>query len=123
EGQNVAIEYRWAEDHPDRLPSLATDLVAHRVAVLTTVLATAAAVAAKSATTTIPIVFAIGADPVKFDLVSNMARPSGNVTGASFLSNPLAAKLLLLLNEAVPSATRVGVLANPSNTNTKADTD
>jgi putative ABC transport system substrate-binding protein len=123
EGQNVAIEYRWAEGHSDRLPQLAADLVAHRVAVITTVLATAAVVAAKSVTTTIPIVFAIGADPVKYDFVSNMARPNGNLTGVSFLSNPLAAKLLQLLNEVVPSAKRIGVLANPSNPNTKNDTD
>jgi len=86
-------------------------------------LATAAALAAKLATTTIPIVFAIGADPVRFGLVSSMARPTGNITGVSFLGNVLAAKLVQLLKELMPAARRIGVLANPSNPNTKHDTD
>src|SRR5882724_3917575 len=123
EGRNVAIEYRWADDRSERLPELAADLAAQRIAALTTVLATAAALAAKLATTTIPIVFAIGADPVRFGLVSSMARPTGNITGVSFLGNVLAAKLVQLLKELMPAARRIGVLANPSNPNTKHDTD
>jgi putative ABC transport system substrate-binding protein len=123
EQQNVHIEYRWADDQVDRLPALAIDLAQRRVAVLTTVLATAAALAAKSATTTTPIVFAIGADPVKFNLVSSFGRPSGNVTGISFLSNALAAKMLELLLEVRPTAKTVTVLVNPANPNTKFDTD
>ncbi len=123
EGRNVATEYRWADDHLERLPALAAELAAQRIAVLTTVLATAAALAAKSATTATPIVFAIGADPVKFGLVSSIARPNGNITGISFLGNVLAAKLVQLLHELMPTAKRIGVLANPGNPNTKHDTD
>ena len=123
EGRSVAIEYRWADDHFERLPELAADLAARRVAVLTTVLATAGAIAAKSATTEIPIVFAIGADPVKFGLVSSIARPTGNITGVSFLGNILVAKQVQLLHELMPAAKRIGVLANPGNPNAKHDTD
>jgi putative ABC transport system substrate-binding protein len=123
EKQNVHIEYRGPIDQVDRLPALAIDLAQRRVAVLTTALATAAALAAKSATTSIPIVFAIGADPVKFNLVSSFGRPSGNVTGISFFSNALAAKMLELLHEVRPTAKTISVLANPANPNTKFDTD
>jgi putative ABC transport system substrate-binding protein len=122
EGRNVAIEYRWADNQHDRLPALAAELVARRVAVIVTGGATAAALAAKAATSTIPIVFAIGADPVKVGLVDSMKRPSGNVTGASFLANDLVAKQLQLLQALLPPASVIGVLANPDNPNSASDT-
>ena len=121
EGQNVAIEYRWAEDQVDRLPALAAELVGLRVAVIATVTATAAALAAKNATATIPIVFAIGADPVKVGLVASLNRPGGNVTGVSFLSNALVAKQMELLRELAPAAAAIGVLVNPGNPNAETD--
>jgi len=121
EGQNLKIEYRWAEDRLDQLPALAAELVAQRVSVLATANATAAAVAAKDATSTIPIVFTIGADPVQFGLVASLNRPGGNVTGVSRLSNALVAKQLELLREFLPAATELGLLVNPRNPNAEPD--
>jgi putative ABC transport system substrate-binding protein len=114
EGENVAIEYRWAENQTDRLPALAADLVRRRVAVIVTA-APPPAFAAKAATTTIPIVFNVGSDPVKLGLVASLARPGGNLTGISILSVELSAKRLELLREVVPRAIRVAVLVNPAN--------
>jgi putative ABC transport system substrate-binding protein len=122
EGQNLIIEYRWAEDQYDRLPALATELVGQRVSVIVTANATAAALAAKAATSTIPIVFIIGGDPVQFGLVATLNRPGGNVTGVSFLSNLLVAKQLEILQEFVPRASEFGLLVNPSNPNAESDT-
>jgi putative ABC transport system substrate-binding protein len=123
EGRNVAVEYRWADNQHDRLPTLAAELVAQRVAVIVTGGATAAALAAKAATSTIPIVFAIGADPVKLGLVDSMSRPSGNVSGATFLANDLVTKQLQLLQGLLPPASVIGVLVNPNNPNTAFDTE
>jgi ABC-type uncharacterized transport system substrate-binding protein len=113
QGENVAIEYRWA-DQFDRLTDLAAELVRKRVAVITTP-STPATIAAKAATTTIPIVFATGYDPVASGLVASLARPGGNLTGVNFLNNELAAKQLDLLRELVPGATRIAALVNPAN--------
>ena len=122
EGRNVTIEYRWANDRYDLLPALATDLVNRRVSALATGGATAAALAAKNATTTIPVVFSIGADPVKFGLVASLNRPGGNVTGVSFLANALMAKRLEVLGELLPGTDKFAVLINPSNPNAVSDT-
>src|SRR5262245_36297487 len=119
EGENVAIEYRWAENQIDRLPQLAAELVRQRVAVIVTG-APPATFAAKAATTTIPIVFGVADDPVKIGLVSSLARPGSNLTGINFFSTELTAKRLELLRELVPVATRVAVLLNPADaTNTE----
>jgi putative tryptophan/tyrosine transport system substrate-binding protein len=116
EGRNVTIEARWAEDHNDRLPALATELIGYRPAVLAA-FATAAAKAAKSATTTIPVVFATIADPVQIGLVASLNHPGGNVTGVTQLSVEVEPKLMELLHQAVPSAAIVALLVNPTNPN------
>jgi putative ABC transport system substrate-binding protein len=115
EGENVAMVYQWAENHLDRLPALAADLVRRRVAVIVTVGGLPAHLAAKAATATIPIVFLIGADPVSRGLVTSLARPGGNLTGVNFFSGELVAKRLELLHSLVPAATRIAVLVNPAN--------
>ena len=114
EGENVMILYRWAEGQNDRLPELAADLVRHRVSVIAP-FAPAAVFAAKMATTTIPIVFAVNEDPVRLGLVASLARPGGNATGINFLTAEVGAKRLDLLRELVPATTRVAVLVNPAN--------
>jgi putative tryptophan/tyrosine transport system substrate-binding protein len=121
EGRNVEIEYRWAEGRADRLPELATHLIRRPVGVIV-LGSTATARVAKAATTTIPIVFVIGADPVKLGLVASLNRPGGNLTGVSYLALLLLEKRFEVLHETMPNAKLIGFLVNPTNPNADADT-
>lgn len=114
DGRNVAIEYRWAEGHNDRLPALAADLVRRRVTVIAAPGSTPATLAAKGATSTIPIIFWIGSDPIELGIVANMNRPEGNLTGVTTLNHKLVAKRVELMHEVVPAARSIALLVNPT---------
>jgi putative ABC transport system substrate-binding protein len=122
DGRNVAIESHWAEGQYDRLPAMASELVRGQVAVIIATGGTAPALAAKAATTAIPLVFSVTDDPVELGLVASLARPGGNATGVTFLLAVLGAKQLGLLRELVPAAKRIGLLVNPNNTTSMAQT-
>ena len=113
DGQNVAFEFRWADGHYDRLPALAMDLVRERVAVIAALGGQASALAAKAATSTIPVVFDTGEDPVKIGLVASFSKPGGNVTGINILTNEIEAKRLGLLHELIPTALTIAVIGHP----------
>ena len=114
EGQNLVVEYRWADNHLDRLPALAAELVSRKVDVIVTSGSIPPAIAAKAATSTIPIVFHTGLDPVAAGLVANLNRPGGNITGVTFLTEASTSKRLGLLRDLVPAANIIGLLANPA---------
>jgi ABC-type uncharacterized transport system substrate-binding protein len=115
DGQNLRVEYHWLDGQYDRVPAVMADLVRRRVAAIATPGSTPAALAAKAATKTIPIVFGVGEDPVQHGLVASLARPGGNATGINFFSQELGAKRLGLLHQLVPKAVRIAVLVNPAN--------
>jgi putative ABC transport system substrate-binding protein len=119
-GRNAAIEYRWAEGQYDRLPAMAAELIERKASVIAA-LTTPAAVAAKAATTTTPIVFTTIGDPVQLGLVTSLSQPGGNITGVTYLSVEIGPKLLEFLHEAVPTATAIALLVNPSNPNTDTE--
>ena len=122
EGQNVTVEYHWLEGQIDRLPVLMADLVRREVAVIATPGTVQVALAAKAATTTIPIVFGEGEDPVRFGLVASLARPGGNATGVNFFAGEVVAKRLQLLHEMVPTAVRIAVFVDPTNASATENT-
>jgi putative ABC transport system substrate-binding protein len=121
EDQNVKMEYRWADDQYDRLPMLAVDLLGRKPSLIVAGGGSVTVHAAKQATSTVPIVFAIGGDPVKLGLVASLNRPGGNVTGVTFLLNALVAKRLELLRQLVPSLRLIGMIVNPANPNALSD--
>jgi putative ABC transport system substrate-binding protein len=121
EGRDFAVEYRWAEDRPERLPALAYELVRRQVAIIATMPNSPAALAAKAATQTIPIVFITGADPVDVGIVPSYARPGGNITGFTVLASELAAKRVELLHELVPAVSRIAFLFDPGNFNNESN--
>jgi putative tryptophan/tyrosine transport system substrate-binding protein len=120
EGRNVTMEYRWAEGRYDRLPAMASDLVGRKADVIVAI-APPAALAAKAATRTIPIVFFMGSDPVELGLVASLSRPGGNITGVTALANAVSAKRLQMLREVVPAAATNAMLVNPTNQNANRD--
>jgi putative tryptophan/tyrosine transport system substrate-binding protein len=122
ESQNVTVEYRWAQGHNDRLPAMAADLVKRQVSIIVATGDPSSPLAAKAATASIPIVFAVGNDPVSMGLVPSLNRPVGNLTGVAFLVNELGAKRLALLHDVVPSATTIGFLVDPNNQNAESET-
>ena len=122
DGQNVAIEYRWANGDNGRLPALVAELVGRPAAVIVATGGVASALAAKSGAGTIPVVFAMGADPVRFGLVASLSRPGSNVTGVSYLANTILEKQIEMLYESVSKVTAIGFLVNPANPNAVSDT-
>jgi putative ABC transport system substrate-binding protein len=122
EGQTVSIEYRWAEGHYDRLPMIASELVRSQITALVAVGGTVVALAAKAATSTVPIIFVIGDDPVKAGLIGSLNRPGGNMTGVTLISAALSAKRIELLRDLKPDASTLGILINPANPNAAFDT-